>query len=57
MSQKNIPAAISSYALLRYEIIILEYHLVTKNKLSVGYNMSSFSVKLSALSLILVRVY
>ena len=43
--------------LSRYEVIILECHLVTKCDRSVGCNQTSSLVKTSASSLVLVRVY
>ena len=43
--------------LLKYEIIILKGHLVTKSKLLVQRNQTSFLMKLSTSSLVLVRVY
>ena len=43
--------------LLRYKVIILEYYLVTRNELLVGYNQTSSFIKSSAPSLILVKAY
>ena len=40
-----------------YEVIIFECHLITKSELLIGCNQTSFLMKLSALSLVLVRVY
>ena len=43
--------------LSRYEVIIFEYHLVTRSEVLVGHNQTSSFVKLSALSSVLVRMY
>ena len=43
--------------LSKYEIIILEHYLVIKNELLVGRNQTSFFVKLSALLVVLIKVY
>ena len=43
--------------LLRYKVIILKHHLVTKSELLVRRNQTSSSVKLSVLSSVLVSVY
>ena len=43
--------------LSRYEVIILERHLVARSDRSVGCNQTFSLVKTSALSLVLVRVY
>ena len=43
--------------LSKYEVIILERHLVTRSELLVGRNQTSSLVKSSASSSVLVRVY
>ena len=43
--------------LLKYEVIIIKYHLVTKSELLVTHNQTSSLVKLGALLLVLVKVY
>lgn len=43
--------------LLKYEVIILERHLMRRSELFIGCNQTSSLIKLSTLSSVLVKVY